>query len=415
MKVVHVVAGELSGGAAKGAYNIHKALRGLGIDSIIITTGKNDYNDPNIISLNVGFSDKVKIVLQRYFDKKKIKKYKNRQNTILSSGLPLFGVDITKFKVVKEADIVNLHWINSGMINIKKLKKIQCKIVWTLRDMWPITGICHYTLGCDGYLTGCGKCFQLNSVNKNDISRKVSFIKKKISKRITTVGVSTWIKKEADRSYIFKDSKNFYIQNCINTEEFMPIEKEIARNIIGLNSDKKIVMLGAQNLQDSYKGGKYLSELLKLLDPNKIQFLIIGKVNPDLVSLLQELHFESKFLGFISDTLALRVIYSAANVFITLSIQDCLPKMPVEAMCCRTPVIAFRTTGLVDIVEDKSNGCLVELGDLHSMRDSLYWILDNNNYDVICESAHNKAISYFDSHIVAKKYKQLYEEILSGN
>ena len=55
------------------------------------------------------------------------------QNQVISTGIT--GFDFTKIKEYKEADIIHLHWINSGFVNIKHLKKIDKPIIWSLRDL----------------------------------------------------------------------------------------------------------------------------------------------------------------------------------------------------------------------------------------------------------------------------------------
>lgn len=414
MKVVHIVAGELNGGAAKGAYNIHKALRTKGIESFLFTTGRNVNKDPYVISVVSSKISKILNLIRPRLELLKIKKYKKSLNTVKSSGIPPLSVNLMKYKQVQEADIVNLHWINGGMVNLKSLKSIKKPIVWTVRDMWPLTGICHYALGCEKYKTGCGKCFQLGSSKKKDLSYKISHLKKNISKNIVTVSVSRWIHEQVSESFPFRGGVNFYIQNCIDTSEFKSLDKKTARKILNISSDKKVVLLGAQNINDSYKGGKYLGELIEKLDSKKFFVLLLGKCNAELKDLLESHQIEFKTLGFVSDTLSLRIIYSSADVFVMLSIQDALPKMPVEAMCCGTPVVSFDTSGLTDIVDHKQNGYRATAFDVSDLLTGIAWVCDNKDYEALCTSAIEKSTSYFDADIVAEKYIQLYEDILSN-
>lgn len=413
MKIVHIVAGELNSGAAKGAYNIHKALRKKGVDSFLLTTGKNVDKDPYVISVNSSKIAKLINYIRPFFEQVKIKKYKNGLNTVKSSGVPLLAVNFMKYKQVKDADIINLHWINGGMINIKTLKSVKKPIVWTVRDMWPLTGICHYALGCEKYKTGCGRCFQLGSSKSKDLSYKISHLKKEISNNIITVSVSRWIHEQVNESFAFKDGKNFYIQNCIDTSEFMAIDKSIAKELIDVPMNKQIILLGAQNINDSYKGGKYLGELIEKLDSKKYFILLLGRCNKELKDLLDKHDIEFKALGFISDTLSLRVIYSAADVFVMLSIQDALPKMPVEAMCCGTPVVSFDTSGLKDVIDHKQNGYRAKAFEVSDLLTGIEWVCDNEHYEDLRTSAINKATSFFDASVVADKYIQLYEDILN--
>ncbi len=412
MKVVHIVAGDLSGGAAKGAYNIHKALRKKGVESFLLTNGKNNSKDPYVISVSESKISKIINLLRPRFEQLKLKRYRKSLNTIKSSGEPPFAVNFSKYKQVQEADIINLHWINGGMININSLKRINKPIVWTVRDMWPLTGICHYALGCEKYKTGCGQCFQLGSNKKKDLSYKISHLKRKIAKNIVTVSVSRWIHEQVSASYPFKNSKNIYIQNCIDTSEFEKINKETAKNILNIPLDKKIILMGAQNVNDSYKGGKYLKELIEKLNANKYFVLLLGRCNSELKELLEKHNLQYRIMGFISDSLSLRIIYSASDVFVMLSIQDALPKMPVEAMCCGTPVVSFDTSGLKDIVDHKQNGYRANAFDVNDLLNGIMWICENEQYGTLCSNAVEKATTYFDANIVADKYIELYKKIL---
>ena len=85
----------------------------------------------------------------------------------------MFGINFTKTKEYQEFDIIHLHWINGGFVNIKHLAKVDKPIVWTMRDMWPMTGGCHYSMKCEKYKTGCGNCEQLKSNSGYDRSKFV--------------------------------------------------------------------------------------------------------------------------------------------------------------------------------------------------------------------------------------------------
>ena len=68
-------------------------------------------------------------------------------------------------------DILNLHWVSGGFVPIEALAQFQQPLVWTLHDMWPMTGGCHYSHGCDRYQKACGRCPQLDSHTDWDLSR----------------------------------------------------------------------------------------------------------------------------------------------------------------------------------------------------------------------------------------------------
>jgi len=175
MKVVHLVAGGLEGGAARGAYWLHSSLMKAGVDSFILTNSKCEGDNPSVYSLSISRLSSLLnrvcnrlLMLPEFF-------YPNRRRHIFSNGI--IGCDYLKHPKFLEADIVHLHWIN-GLVSLQSLKKIDKPIVWTLRDMWPMTGGCHTALNCDRYIVGCGGCPQLMSNSLHDLSSLVILAKK---------------------------------------------------------------------------------------------------------------------------------------------------------------------------------------------------------------------------------------------
>jgi len=168
LKVLHIVAGNLNGGAAKGAYCLHTGLRNVGVDSKILTNSPDIIGDPSVTSIGRGKKGKIRNIVRAQLDNLPSKFYKKREDRIFSTGFA--GVRLTNQPLYGWADIIHLHWINNGFLSLRQIKKIKKPIVWTLRDMWPMTGGCHYSMSCENYQTGCGHCKQLNSKNSLDLS-----------------------------------------------------------------------------------------------------------------------------------------------------------------------------------------------------------------------------------------------------
>ena len=103
-----------------------------------------------------------------------------------------------------------------------------------------------------------------------------------------------------------------------------------------------------------------------------------------------------------------------ADVFVAPSLYEAFAKMLAEAMAFGTPVVAFNATGPKDIVDHKINGYLANPYDPKDLARGIEWILNHPNPEILSKNAREKVEREFDSRVVARKYIELYEEILSG-
>lgn len=403
IKVLHLVSGSLSGGAARGAYWLHQGLLNLGIESKVLIKSREIIDDSSVHSILTGNKQKLKGVLDSQLDQLPVKFYRRRKDFIFSTGTR--GFDITKHPLYQWADLIHMHWINDGFISIKDVGKIEKPILWTLRDMWPFTGGCHYSMDCIKYKTGCGSCIQLGSTKKYDLSHLILRRKEKnYSSKMQIVAISSWLKEKAKESRVFKDFKIHTIPNNVNCTDFFPIDKKLARNILGIKTTKRIILVGAQDVKDFYKGfGKFLAAI-ETLDRENYYLAFFGRFDKETI---ERLGFEFKNLGFLNDIISLRLLYSAADVFVAPSIMDAFGKTLVEAMACGTPVVCFDATGPKDIVDHKINGYKAIPFEIEDLSRGIKWVLSNNRVELNSE-ARNKALKMFDTEVIANQYSKLY-------
>ena len=412
MNVLHLVSGELNGGAARGAYWLHNGLRKIGIDSYILSNSFDTLGDSEVITIADSKKNKVMKLIREQLDSAPSWLYLNRKQVIFSTGF--LGKDFTKTEAYKRADIIHLHWINAGFVNMCHLKKIKKPIVWTMRDMWPMTGGCHVAkaLDCTAYETGCGGCPQLNSKFSYDLSKIVLNRKKKyIPKNIKLVGISTWLSECARKSSIFHNFDVRTISNNVDCQEFFPIPKNTARKLLGIPLNEKIILTAAQNMGDFYKGFDKYIQSLNYLENEQKHLLFFGKLDK---SLLKNSGFEYTSLGYLNDIISLRLAYSAADVFVAPSLMDAFGKTLAESMACGTPVVCFNATGPKDIVDHKKNGYLAKPFDPQDLANGIKWVLeDENRYLELSHNARRKVEDHFDIQVVAKQYQSLYQEIMT--
>ncbi len=355
MKAVHLVISDLYG-AGRAAWRICCAERSVGIDAELYVLNR-DLNTP---SKPISLSKKEKLFRQYYkhSNDRKLKPY--QVSTYYHADHA--GLDFAKRDFVRDADVVHFHWVNEGLYSdqfMKSLASTGKPVVWTLHDMWAFTGGCHYTGDCRRFTDGCGCCPGLSSSEENDLSRREVSSKSEILRNMNTAfaGCSKWITDEANSSTVLKTSgKNCVnIPNPINSDSFRKLDKTICRQLLNIQSDKKLILMGAVNPYDLRKGYQYLKEALLKLDPEKYILCMFGQKKDSDLSSFESIHF-----GSIYDDLHLAMIYSACDVFAAPSVQENLANTVMESLACGTPVTAFRIGGMPDMINHRENGFLAE-------------------------------------------------------
>ena len=410
MKILIVNTYDLVGGAARAAYRLHQGLQIIGLDSKMLVQRKT--NDDYTIISPINKYQKALFRVSPYLAAIQLRKYKNK-SLFSPAWLPYSRVA----KIINELkpDIVHLHWITAGMLSIEELSKIKSPIVWTLHDMWPFTGGCHYDDNCEKYKNGCGKCPILNSSITNDLSTRVFKRKKKafsMISNITVIGVSKWLAKCAQDSMLFNGKRVINLSNPIDVNYYKPLDKKIAREMLKLPYIKKIVLFGAINATtDRRKGYDALSDALKKVKTENIELAVFGASGS---SSSNNFNFPVHYLGSFHDDISLRVLYSAADVMVVPSIQEAFGQTASEAMACGTPVVAFNATGLKDIVDHLINGYLAIPYEPLDLAKGLKWVLDHHSPQELSIKARQKVLDCFEMEKVAHLYKKLYEEILDN-
>ena len=260
MRIVHISGGDISNGAARGAYWLHKGLLKLGVDSYFLIPRVTGTDLKNVYILDRTIKDKISAKLIPFLNKLPLWLYNKR-----AISTNFFGRNLLKHPVLKKADILHLHWI-TNVVSLNFFSRWRIPIVWTFRDMWPFTGGCHCTLKCQSFKEGCGKCPELGSNKRFDLSYLVVQLKRRYFKKnfLYPVAISKWLAHMAKESFLFKDFEVNLIHNGVDTEIFAPIEKKIAKQILNLPLDKKIILSGA-GYDAPWKGFDKLLRAIKIL------------------------------------------------------------------------------------------------------------------------------------------------------
>ena len=411
MKVIFLNTYDTGGGAALASYRLFKGIQNVGIDSrmLVQTQATDDINvdRPNTIISNILRLSRVAL------DEMILKLYPKRENIIFS---PAMIPDRLRQKVAEyDPDIVHLHWIAHGFLRIETLKTFNKPLLWTLHDSWPFTGGCHIPFECIRYRQCCGKCPTLGSTNDNDISRWIWRRKKKAWRdlNLTIVTPSRWLANCAKASSLFHNIRIEVIPNGLDLKVFKPMNKRVARERLNLVVDKKIILFGAISaVHDRNKGFHFLHQALQMISkkyPDEYEVLIFGSTEP---SEPPNFGFKTHYLGYLQGDASLAWLYSAADVFISPSIQENLPYTVMESLACGTPCVAFNIGGMPDLIEHEQNGYLAKPFEPEDIARGISWVLENGDrWKMLSQKARRKVENEFSLEIIANRYAKLYQEI----
>jgi glycosyltransferase involved in cell wall biosynthesis len=419
VKVIQISTNDIQGGAAKAAYRLHQALRQAGEESEMLVARK-DSSDPFVHTYQPAASPTSR--LRRIVRKEWIRRSNRASLRHRPEGFEHFRDDRTPFgrevlASIPGSDLANLHWV-ADFVDISHLfpwLPWQRPTVWTLHDMNPLTGGCHFDHGCGRFATRCGSCPQLGSDDEDDLAARVWLRKKRAfydipDHRLHLVAPSRWLADEAKRSSILKRFPVSVIPNGLDVEIFRPAPSTaVVRRALGIPEGARVILFLAEYVSNRRKGFAYLDEALHaVVDIPDLYLVSLGKNCPSTSARVPHLH-----LGSITHDPLLAAVYSMADLFVIPSLQDNLPNTVLESIACGTPVAGFDAGGISDMVRDGSTGYLAPVGDIRVLAEAIRRLLtDDAERARMGEFGRALALDHFSLQHQADRYRALYSQML---
>lgn len=321
--------------------------------------------------------------------------------------------------VLAHADVVHLHWA-SGAIEYDEIAQMlgDTPVVWTFHDMNPITGGCHYSEGCEGYRDACHDCPLLSG--GSDLAHRAWRRKRDAYAQINTLDVITpseWLAECTRTSSLLGDRRVHMIPNIFPSESFVPTNRMVARQQLGLPLNKKLFVFGADSLNNQRKGGDILRESLHHLramhidgapGTQDVEGIFFGASS---LALDVPVHA----MGYVNDPVRLALIYSAADVFAFPSREDNAPQTVIEALMSGTPVVGFGVGNLPETVVHEDTGYLARYADAEDFARGLAWAFAKTHTpEGVIRGLHARtaAQQHNDPEAATSQHAQLYRAIL---
>ena len=249
---------------------------------------------------------------------------------------------ITDIARDNSADLLDFQWgypdAFAGVIWARKLNK---KIILTVRGNASI-------------------CFFEKSLRRKMVLNSLRFIDH-------IVTVSNDLKEKLISSYRISDQKITVIGNGINSREFYKSNKNEARKICGLESEKKYIL--SLSRLSFEKGIVYLLKAFASIKTDNV-ILLIGGEGPQKKQLQKithdlNIHSNVHFIGGIPHAETIHW-YNASDVYCLPSLWEGCPNTIIEALACGTPVVSTLVGGIPDLVNSKA-GYLVPPKDSNAL------------------------------------------------
>ena len=401
--IVHLATNQ-TGGAATAARRLHDGLRSHGVQSRFLTA-----NGTADVQQGMEVMPKQyprfwhplthKLGIARNADQKWQKTLKKIQiGNLFATGLDsTFCVHETAS--VSEAKILNLHWV-PGMISWNSFfHQSHCPMVWTLHDMNPFLGIFHYTVDRD-------RASQPAKQFDTEVLAKKMSLFKTLRNKPVIVTPSKWLGEQSKNSDLFGDLRHEHIPYGLNTDVFKVYPQTFARSVFGLPTDRRLLLIVAERLDDYRKGFDLLVDAMNQMDvPSDIELVAVGSGQIPIQTM------KCHRIGPIHDERLMALLYASADFTAITSREDNQPNVILESLCCGTPVIGTPAGGIPEPIVVPTDGLVAQ----HCSATSIAQTLEQSfSVSFQREKIAASAAQRFGAEVTAKRYQQLYDSILEN-
>jgi glycosyltransferase involved in cell wall biosynthesis len=419
MRILHISSSDTAGGAALAAYRLHAELRRQGMDSqmLVLTKTGMDAHVQQLARLGAP-TVRIRRRLRRVWMQREFgahaRAWRPEYEIFNTEQSPLHA---ELNRQLPPCDIINLHW-SAGLVDygsfFAHVARQDVRVVWTLHDMNPMTGGCHYDWDCGRFARGCYACPQLGGAQHRDLAYRVWRRKQRIfgalpSSRLHFVTLCRWMSRQLSISSLCGRFDRNEISNGIDLGEFQALDKTCCKIALGLDPGRDVLLLVAENVMGLRKGGRLALEAIgHLKPPGRYALLTVGHVGKGFVSSIPHLP-----LGRVASPTILRMAYNAADALILPSLQDNLPNTAVEAIACGTPVVGFPIGGIPDIIGSGDTGVLADTVTAGSLHAAIVKVLSLPR-EAIRKRCVEVAAQRYDVRRQAARYVELYERLLGS-
>lgn len=356
MLVDHVTFSK-TGGAGEVASILATAQNSLGIDARLFSLISGDLKSEPftrpLITLAAAFDE---YLVSSHSSPTILSLYRSRLSQLNQNAL-------------RSGSVVHLHWLPGVLAHeqVQKLLAEGCKVVWTLHDMAPFTGVCHHSHGCSGFQGDCSDCPQVRNVFKKAV--ELNLTKKvfdRTEKNLILVAPTPWMASQARASSVFKNQRIEVIENPIRPGFFEAASVATSNTVI----DKSLQMVSgalrltavATDLANKAKGIADLVDIVKRIrskDP-RVHLQLVGARG-------NSFHNPALGISWLGKAGVSEMVQIArkTDLLISASTAESAGLIVREFGAQGVPALALRSGGIADLIQDGRSGFLAsDISDL---------------------------------------------------
>lgn len=327
---------------------------------------------------------------------------------------------ITSMKEFQDADVINIHGFHSNYFSYMAIPKMARRkpIVATLHDMWPMTGHCAQSFDCQRWKTGCGKCPYLDTYPP--AQRDMTAIEWKLKRRayrkcagaMSVVAPSAWMCDLA-RQGIMGHLPVYQVSNAIDIDRYYPIDRNAGRDRFAISPDRKVILYIAASFTNPMKGGDLLLEALRRLPPRIRKEAVLLLVGDIPVAVADGIGIDCIGTGYLTDDHDKALAFSTADVMVMPSRAETQGIVLIESMACGTPVAAFDTGGIGEVVQKGPGGLLAQPENALELAANIERLLDDETLNrQLAESGRQAMERYYSIDVYVDGYIDVFEKTI---
>lgn len=228
------------------------------------------------------------------------------------------------------------------------------------------------------------------------------------------VGVSRDIVNEMVGARVFQADKVSFLPNGVDTQRFMSVERQEARENLGISKDAFVVgtvgRLSEVKRQDLLI--RAFAQARRAIPNARLLIVGDGPERQSLERLCQSLGV-SDAVHFAGYQAGCEQHLSAMDVFALTSRSEGMPLSVIEAWSSGAAVVASRVGGLPEMIDDGRTGLLYDFGKESEPARHLIALAGNaEERKALGEAGRTEAIRRYDLCVMARAYQSLYRELL---